>query len=44
MMDWLVLSNMFPGWSLAEIKDLSPRERQNWLTLSSNFKKTMMGL
>jgi hypothetical protein len=39
MMDWLVLSTLFPGWSLEEIKSLSPRERKNWMDLSSSFKK-----
>jgi hypothetical protein len=41
MMDWMVLANIFSGWSLEEIKGLSPRERQNWLDLSVSFKKAV---
>jgi hypothetical protein len=32
--DWKVLTENYPGWTLNEIKDLSPRERINWLELA----------
>jgi hypothetical protein len=42
-MDWMVISNLFPGWSLTEIKSLSPRERKNWMDIAISFKKTILG-
>lgn len=34
MNQWQVLSETYSGWSLTEIKDLSPRERMNWIELA----------
>jgi hypothetical protein len=34
MYDWASLAIGFSGWSLTEIKDLSPRERKNWLSVA----------
>jgi hypothetical protein len=42
MVDWVVLTNFFPGWSLEEIKSLSPRERKNWIDLSTGFRKAQV--
>jgi hypothetical protein len=28
---WVVLSKFYPGWTLEEIKSLSPRERMNFI-------------
>jgi hypothetical protein len=33
MAEWLALSDRHTGWTLTEIKDLSVRERKNWLSL-----------
>jgi hypothetical protein len=33
MAEWLALSDRHPGWTLTEIKDLSNRERKNWIEL-----------
>lgn len=39
MLDWSSLAYSYPGWSLAEIKTLSPRERDNWLQIASQLGK-----
>jgi hypothetical protein len=31
MSSWAALAFSFPGWNLNEIKDMSPRERENWM-------------
>jgi hypothetical protein len=37
MYEWAQLATSFVGWSLNEIKDLSPRERTNWLSIAGNL-------
>jgi hypothetical protein len=32
--DWAAVANSYPGFTLNEIKDLSPRERFNWLEIA----------
>jgi hypothetical protein len=34
MAEWLALSDRHEGWTLTEIKELSHRERNNWLALA----------
>ena len=31
---WSALSRAYPGWSLSEIKSLSPRERMNYMRMA----------
>lgn len=31
---WVALSKAYPGWSLDEVKSLSPRERLNYIQLA----------
>jgi hypothetical protein len=38
MVQWKVIANSYSGWSLAEIKELSPRERLNWLEVIRDAK------
>jgi hypothetical protein len=39
MADWAALVNSFEGWTLTEIKALSPRERQNWLEVAKYIRR-----
>jgi hypothetical protein len=39
--EWLVLTHHFSGWTLTEIKDLSPRERKNWIALANELGKAL---
>ncbi len=39
MHDWMALSISFTGWNLNEIKELSPRERNNWLEMARTIGK-----
>lgn len=39
MFDWSNLAIAFTGWSLSEMKDLSPRERKNWLEVAKVHMK-----
>jgi hypothetical protein len=32
--EWAALTRSFKGWTLTEIKQLSPRERKNWLEVA----------
>lgn len=34
MQDMDALAKTYPGWSLSEIRDLSRRERSNWLEIN----------
>lgn len=34
MAEWTALTKSFKGWTLTEIKALSPRERKNWLEVA----------
>jgi hypothetical protein len=43
MSDWMAVSLAFPGWTLEEIKELSPRERKNWLNMAIGFKRSIVG-
>jgi hypothetical protein len=38
MSAWLGLSKLFPGWTLEELKALSPRERLNWIEMSREYQ------
>jgi hypothetical protein len=29
-----MLSQAFPGWSLSDLKEMTPRERRNWFELA----------
>jgi len=42
MVDWVVICNLFPGWSLEEVKGLSQRERKNWLEIATSFNKALV--
>jgi hypothetical protein len=37
--EWALISISFTGWTLDEIKNISPRERTNWLEMASFFGK-----
>jgi hypothetical protein len=37
--EWTALTEAYSGWSLTEIKSLSPRERKNWLDAAVFNKK-----
>lgn len=39
VLDWSSLAHSYPGWSLAELKALSPRERENWLGIANQLGK-----
>jgi hypothetical protein len=41
LLDWAALTASYGGWSLNEIKELSPRERTNWLEISRAFGKVV---
>jgi hypothetical protein len=43
MRDWLALTKSFKGWTLTEIKELTPRERQNWLEVAREYGKVVNG-
>jgi hypothetical protein len=34
MAEWKKLTELYKGWTLTEVKELSPRERDNWLKIS----------
>jgi len=34
MSDWMALTVSFTGWTLNEIKELTPKERANWLEMA----------
>lgn len=36
MSSWAIISRWYPGWTLSEIKDLTPRERMNWAEITIN--------
>jgi hypothetical protein len=36
---WKLLTENYPGWTLTEIKELSPRERINWLEIAKEDGK-----
>jgi hypothetical protein len=37
MTQWTALSASYTGWSLTEIQELSPRERNNWLEIAREY-------
>jgi hypothetical protein len=37
----MALAHSFTGWSLEEIKNLSPRERLNWLEMAREYGKVV---
>lgn len=41
MNQWKTLVDAYQGWSLYEIKALSPRERLNWLEVGREFGKVI---
>jgi hypothetical protein len=34
MYEWSTIAVSFRGWGLSDIKDMSPRERKNWLEVA----------
>lgn len=38
---WLLITQAFPGWTLTEIKELTPRERINWLEMARENGKVV---
>jgi len=41
MNQWKTLVDAFQGWSLSEVKSLSPRERFNWLEIGREYGKVV---
>jgi hypothetical protein len=41
MAEWALLTLSFPGWTLTEIKDMSRRERNNWLEVARELGKVV---
>jgi hypothetical protein len=41
MAEWMALAQRFKGWSLTEIKELSSRERSNWLEVAREYSKAV---
>jgi hypothetical protein len=39
MSEWAALTESYSGWTLSEIKDLSRRERLNWLEVARESGK-----
>jgi len=39
MNQWAALSSVFMGWTLKDIKKLTPRERANWLEIGRELGK-----
>jgi hypothetical protein len=37
MAQWAALTRSYAGWTLSEIKELSPRERSNWLEIAREY-------
>jgi hypothetical protein len=36
MAEWVALTISYPGWSLESIREMSSRERNNWLEIAKN--------
>ena len=34
MAEWNMIAAEYMGWTLSDIKDMSPRERQNWIEVT----------
>jgi hypothetical protein len=43
MREWALIAQSFTGWSLTEIKELSPRERDNWIEIARESGKLVRG-
>jgi hypothetical protein len=41
MEDWSAIASSYPGFSLAEIKEMTPVERHNWLELARENGKVV---
>jgi hypothetical protein len=39
MQEWTAIAVSYPGWSLKEIQEFSPRERTNWLEIARELGK-----
>jgi hypothetical protein len=39
MLEWKALVMSYPGWGLTEIRELSPRDRKNWLEVAVEIGK-----
>jgi hypothetical protein len=37
MIEWGNLSRFYPGWTLSEIKDLTPADRKNWFEIARSM-------
>lgn len=38
MYQWMTLMRKFPSWPLEDVKQLTPRERLNWLELAKEYE------
>jgi hypothetical protein len=41
MRDWASIALSYPGFSLSEIKEMTPIERNNWLELATEFGRVV---
>jgi len=41
MTQWKTLVDAYPGWSLTEVRSLTPRERLNWLEIAREYGKVV---
>lgn len=41
MYEWKLLATSFSGWTLSEIRELTPRERKNWLEVAREIGKVV---
>jgi hypothetical protein len=44
MAQWKTLADAYQGWSLNEIRSLSPRERLNWLEVAREYGKVVLNV
>jgi hypothetical protein len=43
MREWALIAQSFSGWNLTEIKELSQRERKNWLEVARETGRLVRG-
>jgi hypothetical protein len=43
MFEWASLTIGFSGWSLTEVKEMSPRERANWIQVAKGLGRLGKG-
>ena len=39
--EWQLISEVFVGWTLEEVKGLTPRERKNWIELGKEMGRVV---